>query len=482
MRILVTGANGYIGTRLIERLVQDGHFVYALVRNPIRFDFPGNTNEHIMVVTGDLLKKETLKNLPVDYEAAYFLIHSMSHDSENFDIKDRLVANNFLDLIKNTKCHQVIYLSGIVNDEGHLSKHLNSRYEVEKILKTGPIPVTCLRAAIIMGSGSASFEIIRDLVEKLPIMVAPKWLKSKCQPIAIRDVIDYLAKVLNNPPCYNKSFDIGGPEKLTYKEMLLRFAKLRHLKRYIVVVPVLTPKLSSKWLFLMTSVSYELARSLVESLKNDAVCKDTEIQKIIPKKCLTYEESIQKAFKKIEDNDVVSSWKDSWSASELEEKYKDYVKVPTYGCLIYEHSKAFSKDIDPKIMMEAVYRLGGKNGYYINWAWKIRGFIDRALGGVGLGRGKTSRKKPRPGDAIDFWRVLLVDDNKKRFLLYAEMKLPGEAWLEFNIREKSNANELSIKATFRPRGVLGRIYWHALWPIHEIIFRGLLKRILNDVL
>lgn len=464
--------------RLLLKLLEEGHTVYTLVRNPSRFIQPPNFENQIKVIKGDILDPLTLSDLPKDFDVAYYLIHSMSDDAINFDLKDRIAAENFLDILEGSSCKQVIYLSGIVNDE-NLSKHLNSRLEVEKILKTGPIPVTCLRAAIIIGAGSASFEIIRDLVEKLPIMVAPKWILSKCQPIAIFDVIDYLSKVVGKKECFGKSFDIGGPDIMTYKEMLLKFAELRKLKRYIMIVPVLTPKLSSKWLFFVTSTSYDLAKALVDSLKNDAICINQEIQNILPKKCLTYVEAIERAFQKIEDHQVISSWKDSWSASKFPDRYKDYIQIPKHGCLTYTAKKKIPEDLENIKIMKAFYQLGGKDGYYVNWAWKIRGFIDRLLGGVGLRRGKVSRAKPRPGDALDFWRVLLVDEEKFRFLLYAEMKLPGEAWLELSIEQEKGPRILTVQATFRPRGVFGRVYWYSLWPTHLIIFRGLVNSIIK---
>lgn len=480
MKILLTGANGYIGTRLIQRLVEEGHFIYAVVRNKHRFTPPSKSENSIKVIEADLLDPLTCKDFPKDFEASYFLVHSMARDAKNFDLKDRVAAENFLDLLEGSSCKQIIYLSGIANDE-NLSKHLNSRFEIEKILKTGHVPVTTLRAAIIIGAGSASFEIIRDLVEKLPVMVAPRWLLSKCQPISIVDVIDYLIGVLLNSQCMNKSFDIGGPDRLTYKDMLLKFAEIRNLKRHILIVPVLTPKLSSKWLFFVTSTSYDLAQALVDSLRNDAICIGQEIQKIIPKKCLSYEESIKRAFQKIEDNEVLSSWKDSWSGSDMPAHYNQYVQVPTHGCLFWEERGKFNSEIDSQKVMDHIYLLGGEKGYFANWAWKLRGFIDRLFGGVGIKRGKVARKKPRPGDALDFWRVILADDENKRFLLYAEMITPGEAWLEVFIEEKSNCKELVLKATFRPRGILGRLYWYSLWPIHLVIFKGMIRRILGEI-
>lgn len=481
MKILLTGATGYIGARLIIRLLNDGHFVYVLARNPSRFNPPPSSENKIKVIKGDVLDALSLKEIPSDIDAAYYLVHSMSTDSTSYDLKDRIAANNFMQAVEKTACKQIVYLSGIANDE-NLSKHLTSRLEVENILKTSKIPLTTLRAAIIIGAGSASFEIIRDLVEKLPIMIAPKWVNSKCQPISIVDVIDYLAKVLGNEKCLNLSFDIGGPETFTYKEMLLKFAAIRGLKRKIFIVPVLTPKLSSHWLFFITTVSLDLTKALISSLKNDAVCHNSDIETIIEKKCLLFEEAIRRAFQKIQDNDVLSSWKDAWSGSGMPAHYLEYVKVPTHGCLTWTEKRNFSKKIDPQKVMDTIYHMGGNNGYYINWAWKLRGFIDRIFGGVGLRRGKVARAKPRPGDALDFWRVILVDDQKHRFLLFAEMKVPGEAWLEFyieNLKDTNLENTLVLKATFRPHGVFGRVYWYSLWPIHLIIFKGLVKKILK---
>jgi len=479
VKILLTGASGYIGARLLIRLIQEGHFVYVLMRNPLRFNPPPNSEGQIEVIKGDILDTITLNKIPKDIEASYYLIHSMNKDAENFDLKDRIAAKNFVETIEKTNCKQVIYLSGISNDD-KLSKHLSSRFEVEKILKSSTIPLTCLRAAIIIGAGSASFEIVRDLVEKLPIMIAPKWVLSHCEPISIVDVIDYLAKVLNLSGAIGKSFDIGAGENFTYREMLLKFAKIRKLKRFIFVVPFFTPRLSSYWLFFITTVNIQLAKALVSSLKNNAVCKDHKIQDIITKKCLSYEEAIKRAFQKIEDHEVISSWKDAWSSGNLPANFLEYIQVPSHGCLTYTDTRSFSKKLDLESVMDSVYHVGGKEGYYVNWAWKLRGIIDRLLGGVGLRRGKVSREKPRPGDTLDFWRVLIVDDKNHRFLLYAEMKMPGEAWLEFNIKPgKDDLNNLIVKATFRPSGLLGRLYWYVLWPTHLIIFRGLTYTILR---
>lgn len=480
MKVLLTGATGYIGARLLIRLIEEGQRVVLLLRNPRRFNPPPNSEGKYEIVQGDVLDPLSLNNIPSDIEAAYFLIHSMSADAEEFDVKDRIAAQNFIEAIAKTQCKQVIYLSGIANDE-NLSKHLSSRLEVEHILKQARVPLTTLRAAIIIGAGSASFEIIRDLVEKLPVMIAPKWVNSKCEPISIVDVIDYLYKVLGHEKCIGESFDIGSSQVFTYKEMLLTFAKIRKLKRKIITVPILTPKLSSYWLFFITTVSLNLARSLVNSLKNNAVCKDHRIQKIFPKKLLTYEEAIQRAFQKIEDHEVISSWKDAWSGSNIPAHYKDYLQVPTHGCLSFKGTCEVPEDVTREELMEPLYHMGGPGGYYVNWAWKLRGLIDRLFGGVGLRRGRVSRSRPRPGDALDFWRVLVVDHQKVRLLLYAEMKSPGEAWLEFKLTEDEQKNRMMVvTATFRPTGLFGRLYWYSLLPIHIIIFKGLPRRVVRE--
>ncbi len=471
MRILLTGANGYIGTRLLRKLLERGHQVVALVRNPERLRLPKGVE--IEVVQADLTQPF---KLPENIDAAYYLVHAMSDDPRLFSHIDRTSALNFSAAISKTNCKQIVYLSGLVKD-AKLSTHLSSRLEVEQILQNGSVPITSLRTSIIIGSGSASFEMIRDLVEKLPIMVAPRWVRKKCQPIAIADVLDYLVDVLGNKKCYKKTFEIAGPEVIAYKDMMLRYAKKRGLKRVVIPVPVLTPQLSSYWLIFITSTNYYLARSLIDSLKNDSIKTDDSIDEIFPKQCLTYEEAIDRALQKVKQNAVISSWRDSWVASDLPSKYSKYIELPKYGCVSQATLYQFSGD--PDQVMENVFNLGGERGYYMNWAWKIRGVIDRTFGGVGLRRGKTERKKPRPGDALDFWRVLLVDKENRRFLLYAEMRIPGEAWLEFRIDPNGDNWTLSQIATFRPKGVLGRLYWFALYPIHSLIFKGLGKKLIE---
>lgn len=297
MKILLTGANGYIGTRLLPRLIEDGHEVYALVRSRYRIETPQKFQSQLHVIEADLLDPSSLLKIPDDIEVAYYLVHSMSY-SQKFSELEATSAKNFASRLENTQAKQIIYLSGLSNEE-HLSRHLTSRKKVGEILKMGKVPVTILMAGIIIGSGSASFEIIRDLVEKLPVMIAPKWLNNLTQPIAVRDVLTYLTLILGNSACFNQSFEIGGPDVMSYKDLLLKFAKIRGLKRKIYTVPVLTPRLSSYWLFFVTSTSFSLARFLVESLMNNVICKESRIQTLFPRKLLSYEEALQLSFTRI---------------------------------------------------------------------------------------------------------------------------------------------------------------------------------------
>lgn len=475
MKILLTGANGYIGTRLLPVLLAEGHEVVCMVRDERRFVLESDFGSKVQIVTGDLLKPETLKNIPKDIEASYYLVHSMSGSGADFASLELESAQNFVKAIQVTECQQLIYLTGIANDDD-LSKHLNSRLAVEEELKKSGISYTILRAAIIIGSGSASFEIIRDLAEKLPVMVAPKWVRTKCQPIAIRDVLGYLSGVLANKKAYNGVFDIGGPDVLSYKQMLLGYSKSRGLKRYLLTVPILTPRLSSLWLNLVTAVPYALARSLVDSMKNEVVCGDDRIKKVVPRTCLTYEQALKLAFEKIEQNSIVSSWKDALNRGYLETSFMDQVKVPQNGTVEYKVKMPFERKAEE--VFDNIWGIGGNRGwYYLDWLWSFRGFLDKLFGGVGTRRGRTSNTSLQAGDVLDFWRVLLADKGNKRLLLYAEMKVPGEAWLEFKVVQYHGKSYLSQIATFRPNGLWGRMYWYAMFPFHLFIFDGMAKRI-----
>ncbi len=469
MKILLTGATGYIGKRLLPILVENGYHVICCVRDSERFNYTKSVKRFISIITVDFLDKESLVNIPDDIDAAYYLIHSMSNSKE-YDKLEEITATNFKNCINKTKAKQVIYLSGIVN-ENNLSKHLQSRKNVEEILDRGKFSLTTLRAGIIMGSGSASFEIIRDLVEKLPIMIAPKWLNTRCQPIGIRAVIEFLEKCLLNEKVFNRNFDIGGPEILSYKEMLIEFAKSRQLKRWIYTVPVMTPKLSSYWLYFITSTSYKLAISLVESMKVEVVCRNNEINNIVNVYPEGYVKTIHRAFSKIKSNHIVSSWKDSQISGIKKINISEFINVPKFGCFKDVREREF---VSKSEVLDKIWSIGGDTGWYhANILWKLRGGIDKLFGGVGLRRGRTNPTIIRAGDALDFWRVLYANKKEGRLLLFAEMKLPGEAWLEF----KTKNNKLIQTATFRPHGILGRFYWYSVLPFHGIVFSGMINKI-----
>lgn len=467
MKILLTGATGYIGKRLLKVLLSKGHKVVCCVRDRNRFNPPKEFRERIEVVEVDFLEKATLGSIPDDIDGAYYLIHSMS-TSDDFEKSELECARNFRNSVS-IKAH-VIYLSGIVNEE-NLSKHLASRKAVEAELAEGDYNFTTLRAGIIIGSGSASFEILRDLVEKLPVMIAPKWLNTRCQPIGITEVMNFLEKTLLNPATYNRSFDIGGSDILNYRQMLLGYAKIRGLKRWIITVPVMTPKLSSYWLYFITSTSYKLASALVNSMKVEVICANNDLNKILNIPPKSYQDTLRTTFSKIDKNEIISSWRDSLVSGRFVESLSGYIKVPTHGCLFDTRTKAVnsrSKTVD------RIWRIGGRTGwYYTDWLWKIRGFIDKLFGGVGLRRGRTHPDNLFVGDVVDFWRVLYADKEEGRLLLFAEMKLPGEAWLEFKIEDQI----LRQTATFRPKGVLGRLYWYSVYPLHGLVFQGLINEL-----
>jgi len=431
----------------------------------------------IRVLEIDFSKDDEQIKLPEDIDISYFLIHSM-REGKDFEAAEQKAVNNFLQLMEGTSCKQIIYLSGIVN-AGSLSKHLSSRLEVEKTLKNGPVPVTVLRAGIIVGSGSSSFEIIRDLVEKLPVMITPQWVNTRCQPLGVRNAVEFLTGVAGKKEYDNQVYDIGGPDVLTYKQMLLQFAEVRGLKRRILTVPVMTPGLSSYWLYFVTSTTYQLARNLVDSMKIDVVCRPNNLAAQLGIELLSYKEAVGLAFQKIEQNEVISSWKDSFSATNTNTAMMNEVEVPTYGCFKDVKSRTINNHEDQ--VMAKLWSIGGETGwYYGNRLWRLRGVMDKAFGGVGLRRGRTRPDNIRQGDALDFWRVLVADKINKRLLLMAEMKLPGEAWLEFVIVDDHGKPCLVQTATFRPKGLLGRLYWYAVLPFHYFIFNGMIDGLIKE--
>ena len=429
--------------------------------------------DRIEVIEVDFLRKSSLTAIPIDIEGAFYLIHSMTSTAKGFDLAEAISAHNFKDRMNTTKVKHVVYLSGIANDP-KLSKHLSSRRNVEDILASGNYKFTTLRAGIIIGSGSSSFEIIRNLVEKLPVMIGPLWLLTRSQPIAIRDVIYCLDKVLFKEECFNRNYDIGGPDVMTYKEMLVELGRIRGLKRRVYALPVLFPKLSSVWLFLFTPASYPLACHLVNSMQVEVVARNDRLHRLLGVCPMTFYEAVEDAFVNIRQNSIISSWTDAMTRGRIGPNLSKYIEIPSHGCFEDIRSIEIS---DIELVTTRIWSIGGEKGwYYANWLWKLRGMTDRLIGGVGLIRGRRSVNRIYAGDTLDCWRVLVADKEKHRLLLYSEMKLPGEVWLEFRITN----NTLTQTATFRPKGLSGRLYWYILMPFHLSVFKGMIRKLAKD--
>lgn len=476
MRVLLTGSTGYIGRRLLQQLLDDGHEVICFVRNLERLVLPdqGRQPEGYEV---DLLLPIPDELHSLSFDVAFYLVHSMSTSIGEFMNEEARSAQNFANYIAKTECKQIIYLSGISNSK-KLSKHLQSRKNVEEVLRKSGKNVTVLRAGIIVGSGSASFEIIRDLMEKMPWIVAPLWVKTLCQPIAVTNVIRYLTGCMLNPRTYNDTFDIGGAEILSYKEMLLQYAEVRGLKRHIGVVSFISPRISSYWLYFVTSTSYYLAVNLVDSMKVEVVCKDNRLREILQIPPLTYKEACKRALERINLDTVQSSWTDAVSSKNAASLF-NYMEVPDFGVLRDHRRLRIKGDVDK--VWKKVLSIGGDTGWYFaDWIWQVRGLLDKMAGGVGLRRGRRNATDLRPGDSLDFWRVLIVDKERNRLLLFAEMKVPGEAWLEFRIVKRKEGTYLYQTATFMPKGLSGRLYWFLLLPIHLVMFQGMIKALVSS--
>ncbi len=478
MRILLTGANGYIGMRLLPVLVEAGHEVTCIVRDIRRFQPAADLLDKITILAFDFLQPEKAELIFENrqFDVAYYLIHSLRDEKSALQEHEKISAECFVKVAYLTQVQQLIYLSGISNVQ-NLSPHLKARKIVSDVIRESGKAYTIFESGIIVGSGSASFEIIRDLVEKLPIMIAPNWLNTHCQPIAIRNVINYLHSCLLNPKAFYKVFEIGGPDIFTYKEILLGYAAVRGYNRKIFIFPVPFPRLSALWLYLITSINFAIARQLVESMKNDVVCKENSVRDFLPQELIPYPEAIRLAFQAISQNMVVSSWKDAAGSNLHRLDINQYIEVPKNGCYVDRRWIEIPEDKVEEVA-NRFFSIGGSNGwYYATFLWRLRGALDKLMGGVGLLRGRRSNVDLQPGDALDLWRVLLADRKNHRLLLFAEMKIPGEAWLEFSILKNNNRCLVKQTATFRPTGVAGRNYWYLMVPFHFFIFRNMLKRI-----
>lgn len=477
-KIVVLGATGYVGGRLVARLLEDGYHVRATGRSKDKLNsryWAGDP--HVELCSVDVHDPDSLRAALKGMDVAYYLVHSMNPQSSDFEASDRMAANNMVRIAKQCGIKRIIYLSGLGEDEAHLSKHLRSRHEVGEILRSGPVPVTVFRAAMIIGSGSASFEILRYLVERLPVMVTPRWVRTPNQPIAIRNVIEYLAVCIQKQETVGQVYDIGGKEILSYRELMNIYAQVAGLRRRLFIpVPFLTPRLSSLWIHLVTPVPSYIAMPLAQGLRNPVICQDDRIRQIIPQDLLDCREAISRALNMLHQNDVKTYWADAG-------------RVPSYalvqegdpkwaGGTLLEDRRSLSMRVPKARLWRVIAQIGGDNGWYHGtWLWVLRGFIDRLVGGVGTGRGRRNAVEIACGDVLDFWRVASVQEND-HLSLVAEMKIPGLATLDFKIRQiDEDACELIQHARFKPHGLSGILYWYALVPMHEYIFGGMIKKI-----
>ncbi len=470
-RLLVTGATGYIGGRLIPRLLEAGYEVRCLARSPQKLEArPWARHERVEIVSGDMDDPPSIERALAGCTAAYYLVHSMLASGDDYAEHDRLLARNFAAAASATpSLRRIVYLGGLGETGADLSEHLASRREVERELASGSVPVTSLRAAMIIGSGSASFEILRYLVERLPIMVTPRWVTTESQPIAVRNVLEYLIRVLEVEETRGRVLDIGGPDIVSYRDLMQIMARALDLRRRVVLpIPVLTPRLSSLWIHLVTPLSHRIARPLAEGLRNRVVCRSTDAVELMPQRLLTVQEAIEAALGRYEADHVETSWSDAG---------------PIPGDPDWAGGTSFvdRRTLDIRAgapeVFRAICRIGGGNGWYAaDILWRVRGWMDHLVGGPGLRRGRREATRLGYGDALDFWRVTGIKENR-RLELRAEMKLPGEALLEFEVDETHSGSRLIQTARFKPRGLGGLLYWWAVLPFHGFVFRGMLRGI-----
>ena len=475
LRIALTGATGYVGGRLAPRLLASGHTLNCLVRSRQKLESRHWSNDpNVSAFEVDLFDQDSMTESLKGCDVAYYLVHSMQ-SSRDYARQDDLLATNFAQAAEAAGVKRIIYLGGLGETGDGLSTHLTSRRQVESALQATSIPVTTLRAAMIIGSGSASFEILRYLVERLPIMITPKWVSTESQPISVIDVLHYLEACLTCPDSTGRTIDIGGSSIITYRELMKIMAKALGLRsRFVIPVPFLTPRLSSYWIHFVTPVSARIAQPLAEGLSNRVVCRDDQAQRLFNHEPLDPGEAIRRALQHESSNEVMTSWMDAG-------------RVPGdpdwSGGKVFIDQRSATVDADTQSIYEAIRIIGGGHGYYASdWLWHVRGFMDKALGGPGLRRGRRDQRELAFGDALDFWRVLHADPGR-RLTLFAEMKLPGTATLEFDIEPPRTPGEsptLVQVARFRPRGLLGLLYWYSIKPLHGIVFTGMLNGIKRE--
>lgn len=471
--VMVTGATGYIGGRLVSRLLEQGYRVRVLARDTSRL-VGRSWLKDVEVVQGDVLSPETLNNAMKGVWAAYYLIHSMS-GNKDFHERDLIAARNFSQAVRTQNVQRIIYLGGLGDSESNLSTHLLSRQQTGEALRESGVPVTEFRAGVVIGSGSISFEMIRYLTERVPVMVCPSWVYTRTQPIAVRDALSYLVEALDTPASAGKIIDIGGADQIRYFDMMMIYAEVRGLKRYIIPVPVLTPQLSSYWVHLVTPVPSDMARPLILGLRNESVANTELARELFPQiQPISCKRAIELALEKLSASKVETSWNDSLVSSQGD--VTPFVLTTHEGMLMERRQHVV--DASPLAVYKAFSGLGGKRGWLsFNWAWRLRGLLDNMVGGVGFRRGRRHPDELRAGDALDFWRVEAIEE-AQLLRLRAEMKLPGRAWLQFKVEPtEDNRSLLSQTAYFAPKGLFGLVYWYALYPMHGRIFSSLIKRL-----
>lgn len=470
--ILLTGSTGYVGGRLLRLLIERGESVRCMTRRPpsdVDADAPSET------VKGNALDRESLDRALQGIETAYYFIHSMG-SNEDFEKTDRLAARNFAESCTRQGVKRIVYLGGLGNPDHKLSKHLRSRQEIGDVLRTSAASVIEFRASIIIGSGSLSFEMIRALVERLPVMICPKWVRVLAQPIAIEDVLAYLVEALDIPCNESMIFEIGGPDQISYGEIMQRYAKQRGLTRWMIPVPLLTPYLSSLWLGLVTPLYSRVGRKLVDSLRNPTLVSNNVADRHFQVRPRSTDEAIARALVHEDKKFAETRWSDAFSSGG---EQKSWGGVRFGSRLVDSRTRQVSATAAEAFT--PIRRIGGETGwYYGTWLWKLRGFMDLLVGGVGVRRGRRHPDQIRVGDTLDFWRVeQFVDDKLLR--LAAEMKVPGRAWLEFEVKEEEGVTTVRQTAIFDPVGLFGLVYWYALFPLHEFVFGGMLRNLCREI-
>lgn len=469
LRILITGGTGYVGGRLIPLLEQRGYQVRCVARRPEFLQ--SRVASKTEVVAGDVLKPESLIAAMSGVDVAFYLVHSMG-TGKDFEDEDRVAARNFADAARRSGVQKIIYLGGLGDEDQELSKHLRSRQEVGKILCESGSQVIEFRASIVIGSGSLSFELIRALVQKLPVMICPRWVSMPAQPIAIEDLLQYLLAALELPPGPSEVFEIGGPDRVSYGEIMREYARQRGLTRWMIRVPFLSPWLSSLWLGLVSPVYSRIGRKLVESLRNPTVVSNTRARERFAIEPRGVREAIARALVNEDQELAVTRWSDALSSSGRPKRWGGV----RFGTRLVD-SRECIVQAPPEVAFLPIQRIGGQTGwYYANWLWRLRGWLDLLVGGVGLRRGRRDPEDLRVGDTVDCWRVEAIEPNR-RLRLFAEMRLPGRAWLEFEVEPTSDGSRIRQTAEFDPVGLLGLAYWYSIYPLHELIFGGMLKGI-----